>query len=160
MCGAAPVWETGGNAASFSPPPGQKLWNVFEERHWDFSNHFYCLALMILIQQAHTVILHRLLFLWMYLCAGFLPNNMGFVRRYAFLPQHTFSLLTNDIPPFCQDCRLCVPLIHTNTTGILSCWQLPFATWQLWTCRLTLQSDAAEWCCRVIREQSRVVSGV
>lgn len=32
---------------------GTKLWNVLEERHWDFSNHFYCSALMVLIQQAH-----------------------------------------------------------------------------------------------------------
>lgn len=55
-CESAFEWETGGNIASFTPPPGYKLWNVFEEHLWDFFNRFYCLVVMVLIQQANEVV--------------------------------------------------------------------------------------------------------
>lgn len=44
--------------------PGKKLWNVFERRPRDSSNHFYCLALLIPICQARRVVCFHTIRAW------------------------------------------------------------------------------------------------
>lgn len=58
-------------------------------------------------------------------------------------PQHTLSL-SQMISHHSANTVVCLLSSYTHThmhTGIVSCWQLPVATWQFWTCRVMLQSD-------------------